>query len=89
MGGHDPYSASKAAAEIVFSSYNDSFFSKNSKIGVGTVRAGNVIGGGDWAKDRIIPDCVRFIRDNKSILSETHATRPWQHVLEPLSGYLL
>ncbi len=90
LGGHDPYSASKAAAEIVFSSYNDSFFSKNSKIGVGTVRAGNVIGGGDWAKDRIIPDCVRSIRDNKSIIIRNpHATRPWQHVLEPLSGYLL
>lgn len=90
LGGHDPYSASKAAAEIVFSSYNDSFFSKNPKIGVGSVRAGNVIGGGDWAKDRIIPDCIRSLRKNKPIvLRNPHATRPWQHVLEPISGYLL
>ena len=90
LGGHDPYSASKAAAEIVFSSYNESFFSKNAKIGVGSVRAGNVIGGGDWALDRIIPDCIRSIRANKPILIRNpHATRPWQHVLEPLSGYLL
>ncbi len=90
LGGHDPYSASKAAAEIVFSSYNDSFFSKNSKIGVGSVRAGNVIGGGDWALDRIIPDCIRSLRADKPILIRNpHATRPWQHVLEPLSGYLL
>ena len=90
LGGHDPYSASKAAAEIVFSSYNDSFFSKKSKIGVGSVRAGNVIGGGDWAMDRIIPDCIRSLRANKPIiLRNPHATRPWQHVLEPLSGYLL
>ena len=90
LGGHDPYSASKAAAEIVFSSYNDSFFSKNESIGVATVRAGNVIGGGDWAKDRIIPDCIKSLRSNKPIIIRNpHATRPWQHVLEPLSGYLL
>ena len=90
LGGHDPYSASKAAAEIVFSSYTDSFFSKNPNIGVGTVRAGNVIGGGDWALDRIIPDCIRALSDNKPIvIRNPHATRPWQHVLEPLSGYLL
>ena len=90
LGGHDPYSASKAAAEIVFSSYNDSFFSKKADIGVGTVRAGNVIGGGDWALDRIIPDCIRSLRANKPIvIRNPHATRPWQHVLEPLSGYLL
>ena len=90
LGGHDPYSASKAAAEIVFSSYNDSFFSKNAHIGVGTVRAGNVIGGGDWAEDRIIPDCIRSLRANEPIvIRNPHATRPWQHVLEPLSGYLL
>ena len=90
LGGHDPYSASKAAAEILFSSYNDSFFSKNDSIGVGTVRAGNVIGGGDWALDRIIPDCIKSLRiDNPIIIRNPHATRPWQHVLEPLSGYLL
>ena len=90
LGGHDPYSASKAAAELVFSSYNDSFFNKKLNIGVGTVRAGNVIGGGDWALDRIIPDCIRSLRANKPIIIRNpHATRPQQHVLEPLSGYLL
>ena len=90
LGGHDPYSASKAAAEILFSSYNDSFFSKNDSIGVATVRAGNVIGGGDWALDRIIPDCIKSLRiDNPVIIRSPHSTRPWQHVLEPLSGYLL
>ena len=90
LGGHDPYSASKAAAEILFSSYNDSFFSKNDSIGVGTVRAGNVIGGGDWALDRIIPDCIKSLRiNNPIVIRNPHATRPWQHVLEPLSGYLL
>ena len=90
LGGHDPYSASKAAAEIVFSSYNDSFFDKIESIGVGSVRAGNVIGGGDWALDRIIPDCIRSLNNNKPIaIRNPHATRPWQHVLEPLHGYLL
>lgn len=90
LGGHDPYSASKAAAEIVFSSYRDSFFSKNKNIGVASVRAGNVIGGGDWALDRIIPDCIRSIMNEKEIeIRNPLATRPWQHVLEPLSGYLL
>ncbi|MHB1105260.1 MAG: CDP-glucose 4,6-dehydratase [Lutibacter sp.] len=90
LGGHDPYSASKAAAEIIFSSYMDSFFSKNEKIGVGTVRAGNVIGGGDWALDRIIPDCIKALsKGNPIVIRNPHATRPWQHVLEPLSGYLL
>ena len=90
LGGHDPYSASKAAAEIVFSSYCDSFFSKNTNIGVASVRAGNVIGGGDWALDRIIPDCIRSIMNEKAIeIRNPLATRPWQHVLEPLSGYML
>jgi len=90
LGGYDPYSASKAAAEILFSSFKDSFFDKDDSIGVGTVRAGNVIGGGDWALDRIIPDCIRSLRKNKPIvIRNPHATRPWQHVLEPLSGYLL
>lgn len=89
LGGHDPYSASKAAAELVFSSYVDSFFSKRD-IGLGTVRAGNVIGGGDWALDRIIPDCIKALEKNQPIvIRNPHATRPWQHVLEPLSGYLL
>jgi len=90
LGGSDPYSASKAAAEIVFSAYARSFFSGRRDIGVATARAGNVIGGGDWADDRIIPDCVRAIADDGPVhLRYPHATRPWQHVLEPLSGYLL
>lgn len=90
LGGYDPYSASKAAAEIVFSSYRDSFFSKNKNIGIASVRAGNVIGGGDWALDRIIPDCIRSIMHEKEIeIRNPLATRPWQHVLEPLSGYML
>ena len=89
LGGHDPYSASKAAAEIVFSSYRDSFFSKNPNVGVSTVRAGNVIGGGDWALDRIIPDCIRSLQVDKQIeIRNPMATRPWQYVLEPLFGYM-
>jgi len=90
LGGRDPYSASKAAAEIVFSSYERSFFNSNPELGVASARAGNVIGGGDWAVDRIIPDCIRSIELNKPILLRNpNATRPWQHVLEPLSGYIL
>lgn len=90
LGGHDPYSASKAAAEMVFSAYVRSYFSSRPKLGAATTRAGNVIGGGDWAADRIIPDCVRAIEtDNPIQLRNPKATRPWQHVLEPISGYLL
>jgi len=90
LGGRDPYSASKAAAEIVFSSYERSFFEKRSSLGAATTRAGNVIGGGDWAIDRIIPDCIRAIEAGEPIrLRNPGATRPWQHVLEPLAGYLL
>ena len=90
MGGRDPYSASKAAAEIVFSSYVRSFFNQRHQLGAASTRAGNVIGGGDWAADRIIPDCIRSINNNKPItLRNPNATRPWQHVLEPISGYLL
>jgi CDP-glucose 4,6-dehydratase len=90
LGGHDPYSASKAAAEVVFSSYVDSFFSRRGGLGTASVRAGNVIGGGDWAQDRIIPDCIRALLDRQPIqVRNPSATRPWQHVLEPLSGYLL
>ncbi len=90
LGGRDPYSASKAAAELVFSSYDRSFFSERTALGVASARAGNVIGGGDWAIDRIIPDCIRAIEAGKPIqLRKPEATRPWQHVLEPLSGYLL
>ena len=90
LGGHDPYSASKAAAEIVFSAYARSYLSSRSELGAATTRAGNVIGGGDWAADRIIPDCIRAIEKKGVIqLRNPNATRPWQHVLEPLSGYLL
>jgi CDP-glucose 4,6-dehydratase len=90
LGGRDPYSASKAAAEIVFSSYARSFFEQRPLLGSATARAGNVIGGGDWAIDRIIPDCIRAIEAGKSIqLRNPNATRPWQHVLEPIAGYLL
>lgn len=90
LGGRDPYSASKAAAEIAFSSYARSFFDHNSSLGAASARAGNVIGGGDWALDRIIPDCIRAIGAGKpTVLRNPRATRPWQHVLEPLAGYLL
>jgi CDP-glucose 4,6-dehydratase len=90
LGGRDPYSASKAAAEIVFSSYARSFFEHHSSLGAATARAGNVIGGGDWASDRIIPDCIRAIEADEPIrLRNPGATRPWQHVLEPIAGYLL
>jgi CDP-glucose 4,6-dehydratase len=90
LGGHDVYSMSKAAAELVAQSWNKSFFVPNPKLGaVVTVRAGNVIGGGDYAQDRIVPDCVRALIEKKSILVRNpSAVRPWQHVLECLSGYL-
>ena len=90
LGGHDPYSASKSCAEIMFSSYMKSFFSIKGKIGVASVRAGNVIGGGDWSEDRIVPDCINSIIENKTIiLRNPNAVRPWQHVLEPLNGYMI
>lgn len=90
LGGRDPYSASKAAAEIIFSAYSRSFFEDRYSLGAATARAGNVIGGGDWAVDRIIPDCIRAIEAGEPIrLRNPAATRPWQHVLEPLAGYLL
>ncbi|EMN01261.1 CDP-glucose 4,6-dehydratase [Leptospira noguchii str. 1993005606] len=89
LGGYDPYSASKAAAELAYSSYFRSFFAKREGFGAASARAGNVIGGGDWSADRIIPDCVRAIQSgDKIILRSPDSTRPWQHVLEPLSGYL-
>ena len=89
LGGHDPYSSSKAAAEIVFSAYMNAFFQHRNDLGVASVRAGNVIGGGDWAFDRIVPDCVRALKAKKPVvIRNPHAVRPWQHVLEPLSGYL-
>jgi CDP-glucose 4,6-dehydratase len=88
LGGKDPYSASKACAEIAFHAYYESFF-KDSNVRVATVRAGNVIGGGDWAASRIVPDCMRAWSEKEAVqLRAPNATRPWQHVLEPLSGYL-
>lgn len=93
LGGHDPYSASKGAVEIVSAAYLRSYFDENGlgpHLGFATARAGNVIGGGDWAKDRIIPDCVRALSDGKPIsIRNPQATRPWQYVLDPLAGYLL
>lgn len=90
LGGKDPYSASKGAAELVIKTYFHSFFSKpDSNIRLTTLRAGNVIGGGDWALNRIVPDCFRAWTDGKAVkIRNPHSTRPWQHVLEPLSGYL-
>jgi CDP-glucose 4,6-dehydratase len=87
LGGHDPYSNSKACAELLTSSFRDSFFADGPPIA--TARAGNVIGGGDWSEDRLIPDCVRALESGHSVnLRYPDAIRPWQHVLEPLSGYL-
>lgn len=93
MGGYDPYSSSKGCTELMISSYRNSYFNpkdyaKHGKA-VASVRAGNVIGGGDWSADRLIPDCIRFIEAGKDIeIRNPIATRPWEHVLEPLSGYL-
>lgn len=88
LGGHDPYSASKAGAELVTASYRGSYF-RETGIRVATARAGNVIGGGDFAEDRLLPDAVRaFSKNQPLILRNPKATRPWQHVLEPLSGYV-
>jgi CDP-glucose 4,6-dehydratase len=89
MGGYDPYSSSKGCAELVSSAYRRSFL-KDASIAMATARAGNVIGGGDWAADRLIPDILRALQDRKAVLIRNpQAVRPWQHVLEPLSGYLL
>ena len=88
IGGHDPYSSSKAATEMLVSSWRSSFFAE-SEIKIATARAGNVIGGGDWSEDRLVPDIIRsIIQKNPIILRYPNAVRPWQHVLEPLSGYL-
>jgi CDP-glucose 4,6-dehydratase len=90
LGGHDPYSASKAAAEIVIASYRQSFFSDKGSALLASVRAGNVIGGGDWATDRLVPDIVRAIVAGEPVrIRSPHAVRPWQHVFEALGGYLL
>jgi CDP-glucose 4,6-dehydratase len=87
LGGYDPYSNSKACAELLTGSFRDSFFSDGAPIA--TARAGNVIGGGDWSQDRLIPDCVRALKAGEPVsLRYPEAIRPWQHVLEPLSGYL-
>lgn len=91
LGGHDPYSASKACAEMVVTAYRRSFFElDNSQVAIATVRAGNVIGGGDWAEDRLVPDAIRALQRNEPLLLRNpNSMRPWQHVLEPLAGYLM
>lgn len=90
LGGHDPYSASKAATELLAASYRVSFFAEESAPLLATVRAGNVIGGGDWSDDRLIPDVIKAVTDGRSLeIRSPDATRPWQHVLESLSGCLL
>lgn len=88
MGGYDPYSSSKGCAELVSSAYRKSFL-QDAVIAMATARAGNVIGGGDWALDRLVPDILRALERHEPVLIRNpHAIRPWQHVLEPLSGYL-
>ena len=89
LGGHEPYGASKACAEIVVDAYRDAYFGRDRRIGLATVRAGNIIGGGDWAADRLVPDAVRaFARGEVLRLRHPGAVRPWQHVLEPVAGML-
>lgn len=89
LGGNDPYSASKAACEMAIASYAHSFFNDVRSANIASVRAGNVMGGGDWADNRIIPDCIRALeKDEPIIIRNPNSVRPWQHVLEPLSGYL-
>lgn len=90
MGGHDPYSNSKGCAELVTSAYRRSFFNKADTPALASVRAGNVIGGGDWAEDRLLPDILKAFENSQPVvIRNPNATRPWQHVLEPLSGYFL
>ena len=90
MGGHDPYSSSKGCAELVTSAYRRSFFSSEDTASLASARAGNVIGGGDWAEDRLIPDILKaFEKSEPVVIRNPLSTRPWQHVLEPLSGYLV
>ena len=91
LGGHDPYSASKAGAELIIQSYINSYFNnKKNKVSIGVARAGNVIGGGDWSPDRLVPDCVKsWSKKKKVIIRNPRSTRPWQHVFEALGGYLL
>lgn len=88
LGGHDPYSSSKAACEIAVASWRSSFFANPMETAIATVRAGNVLGGGDWAEDRIVPDLIRsFCENHELAIRSPNSTRPWQHVLEPLTGY--
>lgn len=94
LGGYDPYSSSKACSELVTAAYRNSFFNpdryQEHRVAIASARAGNVIGGGDWATERLRPDCVRALLDGKPVqVRNPHAIRPWQHVLEPLSGYLV
>jgi CDP-glucose 4,6-dehydratase len=94
LGGYDPYSNSKACSELVTTAYRSSFFSPgdytNHGVAIASARAGNIIGGGDWAIDRLVPDCIRALLVGEAVvIRNPHAIRPWQHVLEPLSGYLL
>lgn len=90
LGGEDPYSSSKAAAELVVNSYRKSFFSSADSPGIATARAGNIIGGGDWAENRIVPDCIRALKEGRQILIRNPASvRPWQNILEPLYGYII
>ncbi|NUS39204.1 MAG: NAD-dependent epimerase/dehydratase family protein, partial [Lysobacter sp.] len=89
LGGHDPYSTSKACAELVSACYRSSYFAVGDRVRLATARAGNVVGGGDWSQDRLVPDAVRAVQTGLPLrLRNPRATRPWQHVLEPLSGYL-
>ena len=89
LGGHDPYSASKAAAEILVESYRESYL-RAGGVAVATARAGNVIGGGDWSPERLLPDCIRAWSAGETVeIRMPEAIRPWQHVLEPLAGYLV
>ena len=90
LGGYDPYSASKGCAEFIIQSYIKSFFKKKKNIRIGITRAGNVIGGGDWSEDRVVPDCFKSWSLNKKVVIRSpNSTRPWQHVLEVISGYLI
>lgn len=91
LGGHDPYSASKACSEIITNSFRKSFFeNEENQISISTIRSGNVIGGGDWAENRLIPDCIRhFNKNQKIVIRNPNSIRPWQHVFEPISGMLL
>ena len=91
LGGNDPYSASKSACELAINSYVKSFYSsKKNNIYIAVARAGNVIGGGDWSDDRIVPDCIKaWSKNHQAIIRNPQSTRPWQHVIEPISGYLV